>query len=52
MGHSKEALAVTERDVRLYVDKAKNWKRKKKKKYSEETYFSKAAYILRIYIVI
>lgn len=32
MGHSKEALAVTERDVRLYVDKAKNWKRKKKEK--------------------
>lgn len=27
MGHSKEALAVTERDVRLYVDKAKNWKK-------------------------
>lgn len=50
MGHSKEALAVTERDVRLYVDKAKI--EKKKKKYSEKTYFSKAAYILRIYIVI
>lgn len=47
MGHSKEALAVTERDVRLYVDKAKNWK-----KYSEKMYFSKAAYVLRIYIVI
>lgn len=49
MGHSKEALAVTERDVRLYVDKAKI---EKKKKYSEKMYFSKAAYILRIYIVI
>lgn len=41
MGHSKEALAVTERDVRLYVDKAKNWKRKKKKNIPRKRIFQK-----------
>lgn len=47
MGHSKEALAVTERDVRLYVDKAKI--EKKKKIFRENVFFKSCIHIKDIH---